>query len=152
MTQFYPEGQPEGDWEERGNLSWSELDWQQFLFRQEKEVARFLRFYDECPAAANERLRDLARSDDDMEATVAIWAAVKIDPQDASLFASAVPLLERALGSERELARYEAAVALGDMGAAAAAAAPRLEVVAADDPSRTVREAAAAALGRIAPR
>jgi HEAT repeat protein len=101
-------------------------------------------------AAANERLRDLARSDDDMEATVAIWAAVKIDPQDASLFASAVPLLERALGSDRELARYEAAVALGDMGAAAAAAAPLLEVVAADDPSRTVREAAAAALGRIA--
>jgi len=103
-------------------------------------------------AAANERLRDLARSDDDMEATVAIWAAVKIDPQDASLFESAVPLLERALASERELARYEAAVALGDMGPAAAAVAPLLEVIAADDPSRSVRDAAAAALSRIAPR
>lgn len=102
--------------------------------------------------AANEPLRSMAVSADDMEATVAIWAAVKIDPQDASLFTTAVPLLEQALGSERELARYEAAVALGDIGPAAAAAAARLELVAADDPSRPVREAAAAAVRRIAPR
>ncbi len=61
MTQFNPEGPPEGDWEERGNLSWSELDWQQFLFRQEKEVARFLGLYDACPAPATERLDWVAR-------------------------------------------------------------------------------------------
>jgi hypothetical protein len=61
MTNYNFEGQPEGEWEDRGNLSWSELDWQQFLQRQEKEVARFLRFYDECPVEAAERLDWVAR-------------------------------------------------------------------------------------------
>jgi hypothetical protein len=61
MTQFNHEGQPEGDWDDRGNLSWSELDWQQFLHRREKEVARFLRFYDDCPTASTERLDWVAR-------------------------------------------------------------------------------------------
>ena len=61
MTNFNFEGQPEGDWDDRGNLSWSELDWQQFLHRREKEVARFLRFYDECPASSVERLDWVAR-------------------------------------------------------------------------------------------
>lgn len=55
------EGQPEGDWDDRGNLTWSELDWQQFLHRREKEVARFLKFYDECPAEPTERLDWVAR-------------------------------------------------------------------------------------------
>ncbi|MGC9451558.1 MAG: hypothetical protein ACP5I4_08935 [Oceanipulchritudo sp.] len=61
MTNFNFEGQPEGDWDDRGNLSWSELDWQQFLQRQEKEVARFLRYYDDCPLEASERLDWVAR-------------------------------------------------------------------------------------------
>jgi hypothetical protein len=61
MTNFNHEGQPEGDWDDRGNLSWSELDWQQFLHRREKEVARFLRFYDECPTPSTERLDWVAR-------------------------------------------------------------------------------------------
>ena len=61
MTNFNFEGQPEGDWEDRGNLTWSELEWQQFLQRQEKEVARFLRYYDECPAEPSERLDWVAR-------------------------------------------------------------------------------------------
>ncbi|MFP4540201.1 MAG: hypothetical protein ACLFR7_01105 [Opitutales bacterium] len=38
---------PEGDWEERGDLSWNEFDWQQFLLRQQKEIARFVTLYDE---------------------------------------------------------------------------------------------------------
>ena len=61
MTNFNFDGQPEGDWDDRGNLSWSELDWQQFLQRQEKEVARFLRIYDECPQGPAERLDWVAR-------------------------------------------------------------------------------------------
>jgi hypothetical protein len=61
MTNFNFEGQPEGDWDDRGNLSWSELDWQQFLQRQEKEVARFLRLYDECLMEPSERLDWVAR-------------------------------------------------------------------------------------------
>ena len=61
MTNFNFEGQPDGDWDDRGNLSWSELDWQQFLHRREKEVARFLKFYDECPSPPTERLDWVAR-------------------------------------------------------------------------------------------
>ena len=56
MTNFNFEGQPEGEWEDRGNTSWNEVDWQKFLQRQEKETARFLGFYDQCPSSATERL------------------------------------------------------------------------------------------------
>ncbi|MGA1206062.1 MAG: hypothetical protein ACO3ZW_09735 [Opitutales bacterium] len=61
MTNFNFEGQPEGDWEDRGNTSWSELDWQRFLQRQDREVSRFLRYYDECPVGPTERLDWVAR-------------------------------------------------------------------------------------------
>ena len=61
MTNFNFEGQPDGDWEDRGNLSWSELDWQHFLQRRDKETARFLRFYDQCPVGPTERLDWVAR-------------------------------------------------------------------------------------------
>jgi len=47
------------------------------------------------------------------------------------------------------MARLEAAVALGDIGPAAAAAIPILELVSEDDPAKPVRAAAAAALERI---
>ncbi len=61
MTNFNFEGQPEGDWEDRGNLSWSELDWQHFLRRRDKETAKFLSYYDQCPVSATERLDWVAR-------------------------------------------------------------------------------------------
>lgn len=61
MANYNFEGQPEGDWDDLGNVSWSELDWQQFLHRREREVARFLHFYGECPSAATERLDWVAR-------------------------------------------------------------------------------------------
>ena len=103
-------------------------------------------------AAAKEavpRLLELSRSDDELEATVAVWAALKIQPDDRSLFESAIPRLQKALLAEEELARLEAAVSLGDIGPAAAAAAPALELLAEDDPSRSVRAAAAAALEKL---
>lgn len=46
MGNYDFEGQPEGDWDEKGNVSWNEFDWQQFLKRQQKEVARFVSLYD----------------------------------------------------------------------------------------------------------
>lgn len=61
MSYYNYEGQPEGDWDDRGDLSWGELDWQHFLKRQEKEVARFLQFYDQSPAAGLDRLDWVAR-------------------------------------------------------------------------------------------
>ena len=80
---------------------------------------------------------------------MATWASLKIAPQDASLFESAVPLLRQALRGDVELARMEAAIALGDIGSPASGAIPILELVAEDDPSRSVRDAAAEALVKI---
>jgi len=98
---------------------------------------------------ASERLRELSRSEEDLLATVATWSALKIRPQDVSLFESAVPVLRRALRGEREIARLEAAIALGDIGAAADSAIPILELVSEEDSSTRVRAAAAAALKKI---
>lgn len=61
MAENYFEGQSDGEWEDPNNLSWNEADWQQFVRRQEKEVARFLSYYDQCSVPALERLDWVAR-------------------------------------------------------------------------------------------
>jgi HEAT repeat protein len=99
--------------------------------------------------AAVPRLIELSKSDDELMATVATWAALKIEPQDAALLESAIPLLRKALRGGQELARLEAAVSLGDIGGQARSAIPILELVAEDDASRAVRAAAAEALAKI---
>lgn len=54
------DGSPEGDWEGGfGELSWNEFDWQQFLRDHDREVARFLRLYDEFKEHP-ERLDEIA--------------------------------------------------------------------------------------------
>lgn len=100
-------------------------------------------------AAAADGLRTLAESDDVLLATVAAWAGLQVEPENREQYEQAIPLLEKALQSERELARLEAAVALGDIGGDAAGALPILELVSEDDPSRSVRSAAAAAVTKI---
>lgn len=100
-------------------------------------------------AAAEPVLRELALSDDELMATVATWAGLKIKPNDKSQFEAAIPLLRRALRGDREMVRLEAAVALGDIGPAAASAIPILELVSEEDSVKQVREAAAAALAKI---
>jgi HEAT repeat protein len=103
-----------------------------------------------APASeAEATLRELSASDDELMATVAAWAALKIKPGDAVVVERAIPLLRRALRGERDIARLEAAVALGDIGPAASSAVPILELVAEDDPVKSVRAAAAAALAKI---
>ncbi|MFM8494966.1 MAG: HEAT repeat domain-containing protein [Planctomycetia bacterium] len=103
------------------------------------------------PAAksAAAALAKLASSTDELMATVATWASLKIEPGNAALFQSAVPLLRKALRGGEELARLEAAVALGDIGSAATDAIPLLELVSEDDPAPAVRTAASRALEQI---
>jgi HEAT repeat protein len=60
-----------------------------------------------------------------------------------------VPLLAKGLESESQTVRLEAAVALGDLGPNAAAAAAALELVAEDDPIADIRAAARQALAKI---
>ncbi len=99
--------------------------------------------------SAEPELRKLVESEDDLLATVCAWASLQIKPGDRDLFAAAVPKLRRALQQERELVRLEAAIALGEIGPAAASALPMLELLAEDDPSGQVRAAAEAAVGLI---
>lgn len=94
-------------------------------------------------------LRKLADSEDDLMATVAVWAALKIAPEDTALYEMAVPKLCNVLDNERELVRLEAVVSLGEIGGQAEAALPLLEMMAEEDPSRTVRQAAADAVDAI---
>ena len=103
------------------------------------------------PAAAPvaETLRGLSKSEDELMASVAVWALLKIEPENKAQVAAAVPVLRKALRGERDLARLEAATALGELGGAAASAIPILELVSEDDPLAAVRSAAAAALGKI---
>jgi HEAT repeat protein len=96
-------------------------------------------------------LRGLADTEDELMATVAVWAALKVAPEETSLFERAIPLLRRALRAERHAVRLEAAVALGDIGPAAGSAIPLLELVAEDDPAKDVRRAAAEAAKKIRP-
>lgn len=91
----------------------------------------------------------LANADDPMGQSVAAWALLKITPDDAKLVAEAVPLLRRALRSERDLVRLEAVSALADLGAAAASAVPMLELMSEDDPLPAIRKAAAGAAAKI---
>jgi hypothetical protein len=51
MSNYNFEGQPDGDWDDRGDLSWQEYDWQQYLARHEAEVEKFIDVYN--------RLKDL---------------------------------------------------------------------------------------------
>jgi HEAT repeat protein len=99
------------------------------------------------PAATD--LQKLTGSDDELLATVATWASLKIEPGNTTLVASAVPLLRKALRGGAQLARLEAAVALGDIGAPAADAVPILELVSEEDPAPAVRAAAKRALEQI---
>lgn len=100
-------------------------------------------------APAMETLRTLSESDDELMATVAVWAALKIEPGNTEFFETAMPRLRKALKAESDLARLEAAVALGEIGPHAKTAIPILEIVKEDDPVRAVRAAAAEALRKI---
>jgi len=61
MSKHNFESQPEGDWDDKGDISWNEIDWQRFLTRQENEVARFLKIYDNANTQSLERLDWVAR-------------------------------------------------------------------------------------------
>ena len=98
---------------------------------------------------ALDALSSRSKSADAMEATMAIWASLQIDPDNSERFADAVPLLASGLESESQTVRLEAAVALGDLGHKAAAAGPALELVAEDDPIADIRSAARHALAKI---
>jgi HEAT repeat protein len=93
-------------------------------------------------------LQRLTASSDELLKLAAVWALLQIGPMTDELVKTAVPLLTGALTSPRELVRIEAAMSLGQIGKPAAAALPALEK-SRQDPSSSVRGAAAEAIGKI---
>ena len=45
MNNYNFEGQPDGDWDDRGDLSWQNYDWRHYISRHEDEVERFIDLY-----------------------------------------------------------------------------------------------------------
>jgi HEAT repeat protein len=96
-----------------------------------------------------EQVRSLAKSPDEVLATLAMWATLKINPEDRSLLEQAIPALRKAARAEQEIVRMEAILALGDIGPAADSAIPILELISEEDSSKPVRAAAVNALLKI---
>lgn len=59
MNNYNFDGQPDGDWDDRGELSWQEYDWQQYLVRHEQEVEKFISLYNRLPTRPD-RLDEVA--------------------------------------------------------------------------------------------
>ena len=75
--------------------------------------------------AAVPALTKLNQSDDELLRLISVWAVLKIGPRTDELVKSSMPILMTALKNSREFVRIEAAMTLGELGAAAGAALPR---------------------------
>ena len=60
MTNSDSDGLFDNDWEDRGELAWTELDWQKYLTTQESAVRDYIKHYDQLPEAID-RIDEAAR-------------------------------------------------------------------------------------------
>lgn len=60
MTNSDSDGLFENDWEDRGELSWTEKDWQKYLGEQEAAVRDYIKHYDQL-GEAPDRIDEVAR-------------------------------------------------------------------------------------------
>ena len=60
MTNSDSDGLFENDWEDRGELAWTEADWQKYLGEQEEAVRNYIKHYDQLPEAID-RIDQAAR-------------------------------------------------------------------------------------------
>ena len=60
MTNSDSDGLFENDWEDRGELSWTEKDWNKYLGEQEAAVSEYLKHYDQLGEAAD-RIDEVAK-------------------------------------------------------------------------------------------
>jgi HEAT repeat protein len=102
------------------------------------------------PAASSAvpRLRRAVESSDPMVRAVGAWALAHIAPADHEVVTEILPVLMHATTSHDAMMRRGSVVALGMLGEAASAAAPRLKALT-NDPDKTVRAAALEALEKI---
>ncbi|HWA29195.1 MAG TPA: hypothetical protein VG734_26325 [Lacunisphaera sp.] len=60
MTNPDSDGQFDNDWDDCGELSWTEADWQKYLAEQETAVREYIKHYDQLPASM-QRIDEAAR-------------------------------------------------------------------------------------------
>src|SRR5688500_4044275 len=60
MTNSDSDGLFDNDWEDRGELAWTELDWQKYLDTQEAAVRDYIKHYDQLPETVD-RVDEAAR-------------------------------------------------------------------------------------------
>ena len=60
MTNSDSDGLFDNDWEDRGELAWTELDWHKYLGAQEAAVHNYIKHYDQIPSAID-RVDEAAR-------------------------------------------------------------------------------------------
>ncbi len=60
MTNPDSDGLFDNDWDDCGELSWSEADWQKYLANQETAVREYIKHYDQLPASMD-RIDEAAR-------------------------------------------------------------------------------------------
>jgi hypothetical protein len=60
MTNSDSDGLFDNDWEDRGELSWTEADWMKYLGQQEDAVREYLKHYDQLAGTAD-RIDEVAR-------------------------------------------------------------------------------------------
>jgi HEAT repeat protein len=97
---------------------------------------------------ATDTLKKNLNSDDMHIRRASTWALLKIHPGNKQLTEMAVPVLIDALTDDRDLVRYEAATALGEIGPDAASAVPELHKLSEDD-NPEIRAAATESIKQI---
>jgi hypothetical protein len=60
MTNSDSDGLFDNDWEDRGELAWTEADWMKYLGEQEEAVRDYVKHYDQLPHATD-RIDEVAR-------------------------------------------------------------------------------------------
>ena len=119
----------------------------------ENEAVRYSAIYalgslrEQGRPAYNELLNNLS-SEDEFLQIASVWAMARIDPGQPEVAETGVPILVKAMQSDREMMRIEAASTLGELGEAAKAGLPALKQ-ALNDKDQRVQEAAKKAIARI---
>lgn len=88
MSNSESDSSPSNEWEDRGELAWSEFDWERYLREQDEAIGRYLRFYeshrdnpDRIDAVADDMgwgVEDGSESDDETDPTPGDYG----DPSD----------------------------------------------------------------------
>jgi hypothetical protein len=61
MSNFDSDGPSENEWEDRGELAWTEFDWEQYLREQDEVIHRYIGFYEKLESRP-ERLDEVAHN------------------------------------------------------------------------------------------